>query len=275
MFSQALKKELFPLVERYISISSTIARIERESEKTVDQLFDEYGEYAELHLEQDILRQEIDEILVQARFSPLTGISSEQGRLMRLFRRESRKYPNIGLSKINGISIPVPIHYSPHAVRTELLEQYLQLEQVVHAEGFLSRLKKVKPIVLGGNVGWRPSCLYREAVSCYVNGLFVASIALCRSAAEALTKQIAEERIEAGSMPRGDGVMDKLIRMLKGRRLLAPSTADYLFKVKALGNEALHGNPAAITENHAITALRLLRQIVISITRKHGRRQKK
>lgn len=220
MYEDKFKKELFRKINQWNKINNEINEIESESDLSILDLFEDNDDYAGLIIESMVLQDEINSLLIDSKYTPLTMLSRSQVQDVDFFLQltDSSSEQNI--------------------------EKHLEVQLLNTREEMKNRLKQTPNLSLGFDITPKIKNLYRQAIKCYVNGAYEASCVLSRAIAENIIRIRCRDEYKA--------IYD-LLKKIHNSKL------ESLYEeIAKKANKILHESNEKTEEKDALKAIKLL-----------------
>lgn len=241
MYSDKLKKEVFKKIRRYDEINRRICEIEEEfPDVSQEELLDENSEYGPLCLDLLDLESDIEELMLDTKYSPLVGLTINQSKQLFFFEK---------IQSLNN---------------EKNLEKILDIKLLELKDGMKERLRKVRPLKLTSPIDSQIPYLYKKIIRCYIDGSFEASCVLCRAISEFLIKEHIKKK-GYGHLLKGkeeDTTKMSLPRIIKQHKLLTRKTIGVYYKIMERANNILHEKDVKTEDIHALTSIELLQSFI-------------
>ncbi|MBL7131240.1 MAG: hypothetical protein ISS45_07565 [Candidatus Omnitrophica bacterium] len=238
MYEDKIKKELFEKIREYDEIIKEMSGIE-ETDLPIPELFDTNDDYASLCVQSMDLLDEINELMLDTKYAPLTGLEPSQIKNLIFFEKSS------------------DLSYEQN------VEKHLNLRLLNLKEEMKERLKQVKTFRITSHLNPHTRHIYSEIIKCYIYGAFEASCVLCRAISETMTKKFIEYK-GCGHLLVGKNKKDK-VRSIQDICLnVLDMDKDIVSRYTKIGNKAdniLHKKDVA-TEKDAIEMIKLLQDFI-------------
>ncbi len=224
MYEDKLKKELFGKIKRWNEINNEICEIESDSDLPIPELFEDNDDYAGLVVESMDLQDEINELLIDSKYAPLTMLSRSQIQDIDFFLQltDSSSEQNI--------------------------ETHLEAQLLNTRDEMKKRIQQVPHLSLGFDIPPKIKDLYRQAIKCYVNGAYEASCVLSRA--------IAENIIRIKCNDEGRTIYELL------KKIYNPKLKSLYEEIAKKANKILHESKEKTEEKDALRAIKLLRLFI-------------
>ncbi len=224
MFEEKLKKELWIKIKQWRQINEEICEIESESDLPIPELFEDNVNYAGLVVQSMDLQNEIKELLIDSKYTPLTMLSRSQTTDIDYFSK------------------------FPETVSEQSIENHLEMQLLKNREEIKQRLRQVQPLGLEFAVSMRVKILYNQVITCYQNGAYDASCVLCRAIAESMIKIRCKDEY---------GEVYALLKKIHNPRLTGLYEA-----IAGKANKILHVSNEKTEAVEALKAIKLLRLFI-------------
>ena len=239
MYEDKLKKELFEKICKYDEIIKAMSKIE-ESDLSIPELFDTNDEYAGFCVQSMDLQDELNELMLDTKYAPLTMLTSSQIGKLDFFEESS----NLDFE--------------------QNIEKHLDLRLLKLKEEMKIRLKQVKTLRLSASVHQHIYNLYNQIIRCYVYGAFEASCVLCRAIAESIAKRFIEHK------GHGDLLVDKnkhlktmsIQEILNKKLSISIELIGIYSKITNKADKILHEKSGKVEEKDALKAIQLLQSFI-------------
>ena len=238
MYEDELKKELFEKIRKYDEVIKAMSEIEK-SDLSIPELFDTNDEYAGFCVQSIDLQDELNELMLDTKYAPLTMLTNSQ------------------MKKLDFFEISSDLDFEQN-IKKNLDFRLLKLKEEIK-----TRLKQVKTLRLSASIHQRIYNLYNQVIRCYAYGAFEASCVLCRTIAEF----IAKEYIKSKGLDRLLPSKEQKSEELNILRILIASSVDKnvigLYKdIKEKANHILHEKDDRTEEEDALKAIQLLQSFI-------------
>jgi hypothetical protein len=141
-----------------------------------------------------------------------------------------------------------------------MLDQFYSKELLSAVPGFVERTRDLRELTFAGLTDAASLSYLREAATCYIHGLFQATVALARAAMERRLRE--RIRVLAGQQVAGELDLKQLLDRY-GERLLGKQSANAAHVVRLTGNQVLHER--AIGSEKALAVLEAARSVILEL----------
>ncbi|MBL7197645.1 MAG: hypothetical protein ISS47_06065 [Candidatus Omnitrophica bacterium] len=234
MYEEKLKKVLFEKIRNYDEIIKEMSEID-DSGLSTSELFDTNDEYAGFCVQSMDLQDEINELMLDTKYAPLTMLTSSQIRNLDFFEISS------------------DLQFEQN------IEKHLNLRLLKLKEEMKTRLKQVKTLRLNVSIDQHIYNLYNQVIRCYVYGAFEASCVLCRAIAEA----IADKYTNSGR--KSVRTRNQIWESLQKAPNINKKTLEIYSKIGSKANKILHSMDEKTSENDTYEAIELLQSFIKKI----------
>lgn len=174
-----LKKPLLTKITLLAESNERLLRILEENPDIDDYELEETNdEFLELGKRCCSLMEEIDELLVDTKYFPLCGLSSEEIKSVPEGPTFLPKVLKISTGEIKSV-----------LAGEEAIEKHLTLELMNLKDEMKKRVGRLKTLKLDFKIDRRKRCLYKQIARCFTYGMFESCCILCRTIAESFAKE--------------------------------------------------------------------------------------
>jgi hypothetical protein len=237
MYEDKLKKTLLKKIKK-------MKELDQADPTKYKQIADWDDSDFEFALASGSLSFEIDELLLDTAFWPLTGLSTDDIHLINDYIKNNvQEYGDPSCS--------------------ETLEKYMNIQLVSMKEQWKERLIRLKPLILKSHIGFKTYHIYNQIIKCYVYGLFESCCVLCRAITEATAKSYIK------NMGQGDLLRDEVrsvsspsIRAILEKLGTPTQTLDIYSRIQRKANNILHRHNEETEEENALESIKLLQNFL-------------
>ena len=238
MYEDKIKKALFEKIHKLYEVIAEQCDIEEDNDD-----YDDDDTYLGLVSQEMDLRDEIDALILDTKYAPLTGLTDMQ-------IKELNTFIEIGDLSIEQIE--------------KNIEKHLDYRLLTLKEAMKQRINQIEPLRLTAYLDRHIRYLYGEVIRCYVYGAFEASCVLAR----AITEYIAKKHIENEgytNMLSGKNKTSKTMSMPEILEKVLSIPKDVVSLYKKVGNKAdniLHKKGEKAEEKDALETIKYLQNFI-------------
>lgn len=242
-YEDKIKKELIEKIRRFCDIYSEMNDYEVEHpEDTNEEWFNDVN-YMGLCVAGSELQEEIDELMLETKYIPLTGLSESHMKLFESFAETVE-------ANIN-----------------QYIEKHLDVRLLKLKEEMRERIKQTKGLRMTAHLDPYTASVYSEIVSCYIHGSFKACCVLCRSVVEFIAKRFIQykgygELLVAKDKQKKTMSIPVILYKYHDSWAIPKKKLDEYKKIVNKADKILHTKEEKANENDALEAIQILQSFI-------------
>ena len=187
---------------------------------------------------------EIDELLLDTRYWPLTGLTiGELNELNKYIKENEEVYDDPSIS--------------------DTLEKHMNMEMLQLKESWKERLSHLKSLYITVHLDSKIANLYTQVTKCYVHGFFESCCVLCRAVTELVAKRYIEYKGQGNLLTgRNRSSLQPNIRMILEDLLVSKDVLSIYSKIQKKADNILHRHSEKTEQKDALESVKLSQEFI-------------